>query len=405
MEIVDPDGALWNCRRQAADMSEQAASKPMGRTFAALLLFWIAAGTSARSPVPENPCLAYPAVGAACTGTPTPATPTPTPSATTTSTSSPSPTRTRTRTKTQIPTITIPIPTDTPTPDITPPITPTIPTPTSPTPSASPTPTPTGQRPSPTPTRTPQISPTATPTSSATPTPTIRPPPPSDTPTPIHYTPTYTPTPTPTPAYKISGRVMCMDGKGMKGILVTASEGGAAVTDAGGNYTIWPLDAGTYYVAPFGGSYQFVPPSQVVTLPPDATGVDFMAFSGGPMITNSPLGGIVCIKYSFPMSASGGLAPYTWSASGLPPGLSINPQTGVISGTPIQDGGYNVTITVKDAAGCTDTKTFKMNIKPNKPFIPAGTLPRGKVCLPYSAALQVTGGCQPYTWMISSGAL
>ena len=47
----------------------------------------------------------------------------------------------------------------------------------------------------------------------------------------------------------------------------------------------------------------------------------------------------------------------------------------------------NVTITVKDAAGCTDTKTFKMNIKPNKPFIPAGTLPRGKVCLPYSAAL------------------
>jgi hypothetical protein len=196
-----------------------------------------------------------------------------------------------------------------------------------------------------------------------------------------------------------------MDGKGMKGILVTASAGGAAVTDAGGNYTIWPLDAGTYYVAPFGGSYQFVPPSQVVTLPPDATGVDFIAFSGGPMIANSPLGGIVCIKYSFPMSASGGLAPYTWSASGLPPGLSINPQTGVISGTPIQDGGYNVTITVKDAAGCTDTKTFKMNIKPNKPFIPAGALPRGKVCLPYSAALQVTGGCQPYTWMITGGAL
>lgn len=43
-----------------------------------------------------------------------------------------------------------------------------------------------------------------------------------------------------------------------------------------------------------------------------------------------------------------GTPPYTWSASGLPPGLSINSSTGVISGTPTAVGAYTVTITGHD---------------------------------------------------------
>jgi hypothetical protein len=43
----------------------------------------------------------------------------------------------------------------------------------------------------------------------------------------------------------------------------------------------------------------------------------------------------VTVPYTDKVVAIGGVAPYTWSATGLPPNLSINPATGVISGTPV----------------------------------------------------------------------
>jgi hypothetical protein len=50
---------------------------------------------------------------------------------------------------------------------------------------------------------------------------------------------------------------------------------------------------------------------------------------------------------------SGGVGgPYTFSATGLPPGLAISP-SGTISGTPTTSGTYPYTVTVKDSAGNT----------------------------------------------------
>lgn len=51
--------------------------------------------------------------------------------------------------------------------------------------------------------------------------------------------------------------------------------------------------------------------------------------------------------------ASGGTPPYTWSAVGLPAGVSINPLTGSISGTPTASGDTTATVTVTDADGGT----------------------------------------------------
>ena len=44
--------------------------------------------------------------------------------------------------------------------------------------------------------------------------------------------------------------------------------------------------------------------------------------------------GQVGVPYGASGQAAGGATPYTWRAGGLPPGLSINPASGAISGTP-----------------------------------------------------------------------
>lgn len=61
-------------------------------------------------------------------------------------------------------------------------------------------------------------------------------------------------------------------------------------------------------------------------------------------------------------AASGGTAPYTWSATGLPPGVSINPSTGQITGTPTTVGTYNVTVTATDSAGQSGSASFTWTV-------------------------------------------
>ena len=52
-----------------------------------------------------------------------------------------------------------------------------------------------------------------------------------------------------------------------------------------------------------------------------------------------------------------------WSAIGLPSGLTINPDTGVISGTPnVQPGTYTATITVTTNYG-SDSKTITIVVE------------------------------------------
>ncbi|GGB43133.1 hypothetical protein GCM10011492_37590 [Flexivirga endophytica] len=64
---------------------------------------------------------------------------------------------------------------------------------------------------------------------------------------------------------------------------------------------------------------------------------------------------------SLQLAASGGTAPYTWSASGLPTGLSIS-NSGLISGTPTTAGTYTVKATATDSAGKSGTATFTWTI-------------------------------------------
>ncbi|QQQ79860.1 S8 family serine peptidase [Saccharothrix sp. 6-C] len=86
---------------------------------------------------------------------------------------------------------------------------------------------------------------------------------------------------------------------------------------------------------------------------------------GSPSVT--PPGnqtGSVGTATSLQLKASGGTPPYTWSATGLPPGLTIAAATGLISGTPTTAGSYSVTATATDSAGKTGSATFTWTVNP-----------------------------------------
>lgn len=79
-----------------------------------------------------------------------------------------------------------------------------------------------------------------------------------------------------------------------------------------------------------------------------------------PSITTTSLPqGKVDESYSATLSATG-TAPVSWSAAGLPSGLSCS-STGTISGTPTQSGTYTVKITASNSAG-NDTRSLTLNI-------------------------------------------
>ncbi|MGO9872199.1 MAG: putative Ig domain-containing protein [Acidimicrobiia bacterium] len=99
------------------------------------------------------------------------------------------------------------------------------------------------------------------------------------------------------------------------------------------------------------------------------------------------------------VTAAGGDGHYIWSATSLPPGLTINSSTGVISGTPTASGAPLVTVTLNDVDGdnpATTNYTLTINAAPS--IATTSPLPNSTVNVPYSTTLAATAGTSPYIW-------
>lgn len=77
--------------------------------------------------------------------------------------------------------------------------------------------------------------------------------------------------------------------------------------------------------------------------------------------TSSAPGGTVGVAYSASFAFSGGTPPVTWSATGLPAGLTLS-SGGALSGVPTTPGTSNISVTARDSAGTAVSKTFGVAI-------------------------------------------
>ncbi|WP_158798321.1 putative Ig domain-containing protein [Pedobacter sp. L105] len=102
-------------------------------------------------------------------------------------------------------------------------------------------------------------------------------------------------------------------------------------------------------------------------------------------------------------AATGGTGPYTYAATNVPPGLTFDPVTRQISGTPTQSGTFTISVTVTDSNGTSTTLPYTLTVNGTLALGQA-TLPDGTVGTAYtSPALPgVTGGTSPYTYTMAN---
>lgn len=141
---------------------------------------------------------------------------------------------------------------------------------------------------------------------------------------------------------------------------------------------------------------------------PASVTTSFTLNVSGLAISNTGVpGGVSGVAYSTTtLAATGASGTVTWSivSGALAPGMSLDPSTGVISGTPASPGTYSPTFKATDATGNSAQKLLAYTIAfvMNVPTPTVADATAGTAITPIT--LQPTGGRSPYTFTVSSGS-
>jgi hypothetical protein len=135
-----------------------------------------------------------------------------------------------------------------------------------------------------------------------------------------------------------------------------------------------------------------------------------------PALPSLSWGGVQDCTFGLPCSRrvsvnNGGTAPFTWTADGLPEGMSalwgtanttVTPWDLDLAGVPIELGDHPVTVTVTDAFGVSTSNTVVVTVSPLWLHDYWGHAIRGEA---YDDRLRIVGGVPPYTTQVVSGKL
>lgn len=124
--------------------------------------------------------------------------------------------------------------------------------------------------------------------------------------------------------------------------------------------------------------------------------------------TDTLFSATVGLPYSQTLLANGGTPPYKWSTNSdqLPSGITLDANTGTLSGTPQAAGTFTFTVQVADSAGGTVSRSLTLVVNvPRLTIVTGSPLPAGTVGVAYAQTLAAIGGTAPYTWSVTAGAL
>jgi hypothetical protein len=113
-------------------------------------------------------------------------------------------------------------------------------------------------------------------------------------------------------------------------------------------------------------------------------------------------------SYSATFTATSGTAPYTWTITGLPSGVSVVASTSStisVNGTPTAAGSYSIFVQVSDSAANSGSYSGTITINQKPITFSTSSIPTGTEGESYAANIAVSGGTSPYTWSVSTGSL
>jgi hypothetical protein len=133
--------------------------------------------------------------------------------------------------------------------------------------------------------------------------------------------------------------------------------------------------------------------------------VVFPVIQGLTITTTSMPAGTVNSPYSLTFTTTGGVPPLTFSATGLPTGLTLNSSTGVVSGAPTTAGTYPIVLTVNDSSSQTAVARYFLSVQIPLLSFTSNTLPNGITGAQYSTSIVASGGVPPYTFSLATNRL